>query len=456
MLVDKTRVLVLDESKTTGPGPVVYWMQREQRVKDNWALLLAREYAAAASVPLVVVFTLVPARGPNVTARRYDFMRQGLEEVERDLRALGIPFHVLWGDPALAIKNFVDEFSVGQIVTDQNPLRRPRAWQEAAAAAVSVRFSVVDAHNVVPVWVASQKVEFAAHTFRPKINAHLKHYLTDFPELESGLTTALPAPVDWDGLFAKVSMDKTVAPVSNFRAGSRAAEARLLEFCTERLAGYAVKQNDPNIDGQSNLSPYLHFGQLSAQRVALAVSEAAAPTEDKERFLEELLVRRELSDNFCFYTRNYGVLESVHPWAQLTLKEHESDEREFTYVQADFEQSQTHDDLWNAMQKQLFVTGKLHGWCRMYWAKKILEWTPDASTAIKIALYLNDRYSLDGNDPNGVVGVLWSIAGVHDRAWGERPVFGKIRYMNFAGAKRKFDVNAYIDEWLSPESKVSF
>lgn len=454
MSVDKTRVFVADEAKTIGTGPVVYWMQREHRVKDNWALLYARECAEAASVPLMVVFTLVPTKGPNTTWRRYDFIRQGLEEVESELKVLGIPFYVLWGNPKKTIKKFTEEHIVGQIVTDQNPLRRPRSWQEEVSAVVPIRFSIVDAHNVVPVWVASQKVEFAAHTFRPKINSHLKHYLTSFPVLKKQNCTTLPAPVEWDALFSKVKMDRTVAPVAEFRPGGAAAKDFLVQFCKERLTGYATERNNPNVDGQSNLSPYLHFGQLSAQRVALAVQQSSAPSIDKEAYLEELLVRRELSDNFCFYTRSYDVLEAAHPWAQLTLKQHAKDEREVTYDRESFERAKTHDDLWNAMQMQLVVSGKLHGWCRMYWAKKILEWTPDVRTAIKVALYLNDRYSLDGNDPNGVVGVLWSVAGVHDRAWGERPVFGKIRYMNFAGAKRKFVVGAYIDKWLQRNEKI--
>jgi deoxyribodipyrimidine photo-lyase len=176
----------------------------------------------------------------------------------------------------------------------------------------------------------------------------------------------------------------------------------------------------------------------------LEVQAAKAKGNAKEAFLEELIVRRELAENFCFYNKNYDKVLGAHAWAQKSIAEHAKDTRTYVYTKKQLETAATHDDLWNAMQRQMMQEGKMHGWCRMYWAKKILEWTPDVQTAIDIALYLNDRYELDGNDPNGVVGVMWSICGVHDRAWNERDIFGKVRYMNYAGAKRKFDVKAYI------------
>ncbi len=193
----------------------------------------------------------------------------------------------------------------------------------------------------------------------------------------------------------------------------------------------------------SHLSPYLHFGHLSAQRVALHVRAAAAPRDDKEAYLEELIVRRELADNFCHYNPKYDTVAGAHAWAQQTIAEHVGDAREYVYTRTQFEAGQTHDSLWNAAQLQMVTDGKMHGFMRMYWAKKILEWTPDVQTAITTALFLNDKYELDGNDPNGVVGVMWSVCGVHDRAWSNRPVFGKVRYMNHSGCKRKFDIKAY-------------
>lgn len=452
MVVDSTRVSVFDAEKPVGVGSVVYWMQRDQRVADNWALLYAQKQARARAVPLFVVFTIAPTKGSRATRRRYDFMRGGLMEVEKTLRSLGIPFYVLSGDPVVTLPTFVSEYEIGEVVTDQNPLRHPRRWRQAVAKAVSVRVTVVDSHNIVPVWEVSTKVEFSAYTIRHKISSRLRDYLTEFPVVKKQVSVPLPPPVDWGSAFAVVSVDERVLPVTWLKSGEVAARQALEKFCESALCGYSTRRNDPTVEGQSHLSPYLHFGQISAQRVALLVTNAKAPKVDKDAFLEELIVRRELADNFCFYSpERYDTLAAAHPWAQRTLQQHAQDKRDFIYAVEEFESGHTHDPLWNAMQQQLVMLGKLHGWCRMYWAKKIFEWTPDAQTAINTALLLNDRYSLDGNDPSGVVGVMWSVAGVHDRAWGERPVFGKIRYMNFAGAKRKFAVSEYIKKWSKEE-----
>jgi deoxyribodipyrimidine photo-lyase len=429
-----------------GAGAVVYWMQRDQRVHDNWALLYAAYMAHERKVPFAVVFNLVNTFG-QTTYRHYDFMCKGLAQVETTLREYGISFFLLRGDPTETIPEFVHQYGVGEVVVDQNPLRFTRRWREHVAELVPVRVTEVDAHNIVPVWEASSKAEFAAYTFRPKVMKRLREFLTEFPPLPA--VTSLPAPkmVDWEGLLSTVETDRSVPAVSWITPGSAAAAEALASFCLDRLDGYDERRNDPTEDAQSNLSPYLHFGQLSPQRVALAVTAAKAPAADREAFLEELIVRRELTDNYCYYTEAYDQLAGAHEWAQKTIAEHAHDVREYIYNRAALEAAATHDPLWNAMQTQLRVTGKLHGWCRMYWAKKIFEWSTDAQTAINDALYLNDRYELDGSDPSGVVGVMWSIAGVHDRAWNERPIFGKIRYMNFAGAKRKFAVAAYIERW---------
>ncbi len=197
---------------------------------------------------------------------------------------------------------------------------------------------------------------------------------------------------------------------------------------------------------QSRLSPYLHFGQLSAQRVALEVQAFDADIPAQEAFLEQLVVRRELSDNFCFHEPAYDRCEGFPAWALKTLEAHRRDPRPYLYALDEFEEARTHDPLWNAAQSQMVASGRMHGYLRMYWAKKILEWTESPEKAMRVAVYLNDRYQLDGRDPNGYAGIAWCIGGVHDRAWGERPVFGKVRYMSAGGARRKFDVAAYLEK----------
>ncbi len=241
-----------------------------------------------------------------------------------------------------------------------------------------------------------------------------------------------------------LNVDRKVFEVDWIKPGEKAANQVLNDFIEHKLVLYDANRNDPNIDGQSNLSPYLHFGHISAQRVSLEIQKKSTSASEQEEFLEELIVRRELSDNFCFYNENYDNFKGFPDWAKKTLNEHRHDRREYIYSLDQFEKAQTHDDLWNAAQKEMVKSGKTHGYMRMYWAKKILEWTEGPEEALKIAIFLNDKYELDGRDPNGYVGIAWSIGGVHDRAWFPKPIFGKIRYMSYKGAQSKFDVKAYI------------
>jgi len=426
-------------------GPVVYWMSRDQRARDNWALLHAQALALRRRSPLCVVFCLAPSF-PGAALRHYDFLLRGLAETAGALAALRIGFALLEGEPGREVPAFLKRIGAGALVGDFDPLRVKRSWQREVAAAVSIPFHEVDAHNVVPCWLASPKREFAARTFRPKLERLLGEWLHEFPPLR-------PHPHPWRGgpgvpdvagALRRLAPDPSVPPVGWLAPGERAARRALAAFVRGRLAGYDERRNDPTLDGQSGLSPWLHFGQLSAQRVALAVRASAAPDADRAAFLEELLVRRELSDNFCLHEPRHDSFAGLPAWAQRTLETHREDERPHRYRPAQLEAAATHDPLWNAAQRELVARGKMHGWVRMYWAKKILEWTRSPEEAIGEALRLNDRYSLDGRDPNGCVGVLWSVGGLHDRPWGERPVFGQVRYMSLEGARRKFDVEAYV------------
>jgi len=429
-------------------------MQRDQRAQHNWALLYAQETAKARGVQLAVVFNLVQNFG-DASFRHYDFMLRGLQQTVAELDVKQIPFVLLRGDPTETIVKFVEQHAVGELVCDFNPLRFTNEWRTSVAQLLSVKMTEVDAHNIVPCWKASDKQEYAAHTFRPKIHTQLKEYLSDFPPLEthtqSGkIVTSTP---DWEMLRENVQADRTVQPVDWLTPGTEAAKKRSQAFISQQLEQYSKNRNDPNVQGISHLSPFLHFGQLSAQWLAYQINNATDTSrESRDTYLEELIVRRELTDNFCFYNSDYDKVAGAHPWAQKTISEHENDTREYIYQRKELETADTHDELWNAMQREMVTTGKMHGWCRMYWAKKILEWSDHTQMAVDRALYLNDKYELDGNDPNGVVGVMWSICGVHDRAWTERPIFGKIRYMNFNGAKRKFDVQAYIDRYAADKT----
>lgn len=433
-------------------GLVVYWLSREQRARDNWALLQAQQLAQDHQVPLAVVFNLVP-RFLEAAYRQYDFMLRGLEETAARLAQHRIPFFLLQGEPGETLPAFLHQCRAGALVTDFDPLRLKREWKNQVLERLRIPCLEVDAHNIVPCWQASPKLEFAAYTLRPKIHRLLPEFLTDLPPLHSHpypWTEPVPA-VDWGLALAGVPADPKVPPVSWCRPGEDAARERLQAFIHRGLRHYDRDRNDPTLTGQSDLSPYLHFGQIAPQRVAWEVQRAEALPEAKQAFLEELIIRRELSDNFCFYNPDYDTFSGFPEWAQKTLNQHRNDRREYLYSLEEFEEGRTHDALWNAAQREMVLRGKMHGFLRMYWAKKILEWTASPEEALEAAIYLNDRYELDGRDPNGYVGVAWSIGGVHDRAWGERRVFGKIRYMNLAGCQRKFKVNQYISELANSE-----
>lgn len=432
-------------------GPVVYWMSRDQRVHDNWALLFAQTLALDTKSPLAVIFNLVP-RFLGATIRHYGFMLRGLVEVEGALADLNIPFVLLRGEPAEAVPGFLKSIAAGALVTDFDPLRVKRRWKREVGERIALPFYEVDAHNIVPCFFVSEKQEFAARTIRPKISRLLRSFLTDFPALKRMTRSSIGLTADgtdWKDVLSSLEADRFVPETRFFAPGGKAAAKILRRFIREKLAGYDVARNDPAVDGQSGLSPYLHFGQVSAQRVALEVRKTRAPRASKKAFLEELIVRRELADNFCLHNDDYDSFAGFPDWAKRTLDRHRRDAREYLYSRRELEAGRTHDGLWNAAQLEMAGTGKMHGFMRMYWAKKILEWSETPEGAMATAVYLNDRYELDGRDPNGYAGCAWSIGGLHDRPWFERPVYGQVRYMSEAGAARKFDVGSYIEKVTS-------
>ncbi|MBP1682972.1 MAG: phrB [Ignavibacteriaceae bacterium] len=443
----EARIRLLQDGKKT-IGPVIYWMSRDQRVHDNWAIIYAQKLAIEKKKPLAVVFSLVPDF-LEATIRQYGFMLKGLREVEAELRRYNISFFLLKGKPDVEIPKFIKKFNASALVTDFDPLRIKRIWKKEVAKKIQTPFYEVDAHNIIPCLLVSNKLEFAAYTIRPKIHRLLPEFLDEFPQLKKmpKADSFAADNIDWDKVTSSLKINREVKEVDWIKPGELAASKLLKDFLENRFDRYAEDRNDPNKNALSNLSPYLHFGQISAQRVALTVQQFFQKSPSAEAFLEELIVRRELSDNFCYFNPKYDSFDGFHDWAKQTLNHHRKDKREFVYLIEEFEQANTHEDLWNAAQKELIITGKMHGYMRMYWAKKILEWSKSPEEALQIAVYLNDKYELDGRDPNGYVGCAWSIGGVHDRAWAERPVFGKIRYMNRNGAARKFDLNSYIKKF---------
>jgi deoxyribodipyrimidine photo-lyase len=440
--MNRNRARLLKAGTRTS-GPVIYWMSRDQRVRDNWALLCSQEIALQQHAPVAVIFCVVP-RFLDASVRQYGFMLKGLREVEKDMAEKNIPFLLLYGSPEEQIPTFIEKHRAGTLVTDFDPLSIKRTWKAAVATKISCPLYEVDAHNIVPCWLASPKQEYAAYTFRPKLKRAVPEFLDEYSKLQEHPHEWRDVVAnEWDSIVKTLPVDQTVPEVNWLKPGEAAAQQILHEFLEQKLPVYPDQRNDPNKAVLSNLSPYLHFGQIAAQRVALDVHRSDTPPDSKAAFLEELIVRRELSDNYCFYNPGYESFDGLPEWAQKTLHVHAKDRREYQYTREELERAETQDPYWNAAQNEMVLRGKMHGYMRMYWGKKIIEWSSTPEEAFETALYLNNIYELDGRDPNGYAGVAWCF-GTHDRPWPERPIFGKIRYMNANGLKRKFDVERYV------------
>ena len=437
--------------RSGAPNPegrcVVYWMQRAQRAVDNPALNVAIEAANILGKPTVVFIGLVPFY-PNANLRSYTFFVQGFRDIREGLvqRNVGL---VLRRWPDHELERFCEQVQPCLVIGDENPMREPEQWRRVAAERLQAPFWTVDADVIVPTALL-KKEQYAARTIRPRIHALLAEFLTAPTNPKARVPWPSPnglasLPID-DDLLVGLHIDASVQPVAAFPGGTRAALDALKRFVRDRLEGYDTERNHPDVDGTSQLSPYLHFGHIGPHTMALAVKNAEAPRPDREVFLEQSIVRRELAINFVKFNPHYDRLQGAEPWALRTLKEHKRDEREYLYTAQQLEDAETHDPLWNAAQQQMVMSGWMHGYLRMYWAKKILEWTRSPKDAFEIAVRLNDRYELDGRDPNGYAGIAWAMGGKHDRAWApERPVYGKIRYMSYASTSRKFSSKGYIE-----------
>jgi deoxyribodipyrimidine photo-lyase len=442
-MIREKRVKRLNNEPVRGSKYVLYWMQAAQRAEYNHALEYSIQRANTLKVPVVVLFGIAD-NYPEANLRHYHFMLEGLKETENTLGRRGIQFVVKHKSPELAVVDIAAKACI--VIVDAGHTRVQRQWRRYAAMHIQCSLEEVETNLIVPVTEASEKENFSAGTFRPRITAKLKDYLVELNHIKplydsSNMKFAGFDISDTALALSKLHIDKSVGPVRNIKGGTAEAKRRLNAFIRDKLESYAELRNDPCLDATSNMSPYLHFGQISPLYIALKVLESNS--HGKEAYLEELIVRRELSHNFVFYNCKYDKFDCLPVWARNTLNLHSYDKREYVYSLKEFEQATTHDPYWNAAQKEMIITGKMHGYMRMYWGKKILEWSRSPKEGFRIALYLNNKYELDGRDPNGYAGVAWCF-GKHDRAWGERKVFGKIRYMNAAGLKRKFDPNAYI------------
>jgi deoxyribodipyrimidine photo-lyase len=430
---------------------VVYWMQRAQRGIDNHAINLAVAVANALDLPLVVYFAGI-SNFPHANLRHYAFLQQGLPDIEHDLAKRNITF-VMRRAPHESHEKLLADVEAAICIGDENPMREPERWRRHLAANIRIPFWTVDTDVVIPMKLI-EKAQYGAYTIRPRLYKLLPQYLVPYENPHAQHAWKRPKGFHADSLTEDMTrgwkdLDRSVKPVEAWKGGTHAGLARLRHFTSKLLAEYDVKRNKPEVDGSSGISPYLHYGHVGPQTIALAVQAAAAEDPKmqpaKESYFNELIVWRELAINFVKYSpETYDSWECAENWAKQSIAEHARDEREHLYTLAQLERAETYDELWNASQIQMVEHGWMHNVMRMYWAKKILEWTPDVATAVKYAIHLNDKYFLDGRDPNGYSGVAWSMVGKFDRPWFDRPIFGKIRYMSGGSTGRKFDSKSYI------------
>ena len=447
-MIQRERIRLLNSEDVREGKYVLYWMQASQRAEWNHALEYAVDRANELSRPLVALFGITD-RYPEANLRHYAFMLEGLRETEVALRKRGVQLVVRPQSPEQAAVEMAKEASL--VVTDRGYVRIQRRWRDDVAKGVCCPVAQVETDVVVPVEVASGKEEYAAATIRPKIYKHLADYLLPLKERSVrrdslGLRLGGVDISDVDSVLAGLDLDRSVPRQGFYLGGTSQAKEWLDGFIRTKLNDYAEKRNDPSLGIWSNMSPYLQFGQISPLYIAVRIDKAHGRRRAaKEAYLEELIVRRELSINFVTYNRAYDRFRCLPDWARATLAGHAKNRREYVYTAQQLEQAVTHDPYWNAAMREMVITGKMANYMRMYWGKKILEWTRTPQHAFRTALRLNNKYFLDGRNPNSFAGVAWCF-GKHDRPWGERWVFGTVRYMNANGLRRKFDIDDYVEQ----------
>jgi len=423
---------------------ILYWMQASQRTEYNHALNYAIDLANTRRKPLIVYFGFTPSF-PEANLRHYHFMIQGLKEVNKILNDRKIKMIIRRGSPE---KNAVKlSENADCTVVDRGYLKIQKQWRQYAARHMQCPLIQVESDVIVPVETVSEKEEYSAATIRRKIYKILDHFLVECrtQKIKISSTNMDIESLDISALEHNrtgIISNNSITPAPFFKGGTRNAKSLFRIFTEKKLDRYGGERNDPGLQVTSDMSPYLHFGQISSLWLALNILSTQSP--GAEPYLEQLIVRRELAINFVHYNPYYDSYNSLPEWCHKTLREHSSDKRDHLYSVSDFENAKTHDPYWNAAQTELVITGKMHNYMRMYWAKKILEWSPNPEQAYRTALHLNNIYELDGRDANGFAGIAWCF-GKHDRPWAGRQVFGNIRYMGENGLKRKFDMKTYIE-----------
>lgn len=424
---------------------ILYWMQQSQRAEWNHAFEYAVRCARALDRPVLAVFGLMDDY-PEANARHYTFMLQGLQQARDDFKKRDTKLLLRFGSP--------DQVAIGAakdaclVVCDRGYLRHQRQWRREVAQSIDCPLVQVESDVVVPVETASDKREYAARTIR----SGLMEKYTDFldeprrlmpPKNSLYLSVTGEDFSQIDDLVGRMSIDQEVEAVSeHFRGGTQEAKKIFRNFLSDHLLQYDDTRSQPQTRHVSHMSKYLHFGQISPVYLINEIRQHSGKNADS--FIEEMLVRRELAVNFCYYEKNYDSMQALPDWAAETLDAHRDDERGHHYTRKELEAADTHDPYWNAAMLEMKHTGYMHNHMRMYWGKQILAWTNTPSYAYQTAKYLNNKYFLDGRDCNSFSNLLW-LFGLHDRAWQEREVFGKVRIMTRGGLESKIDTGAYLD-----------
>ncbi len=452
MAVERERIRLLNESPVRENADyVLYWCQMNRRAESNHAFAHAAEIANENGLPLLVYEALTCTyRGAN--DRLHQFVLEAVPETAKAVKRSGAGYLFYLRASRRDANDVLYRLAARArcVVTDDYPSFIAADHNRRVPQKIGSPYIAVDSSCIVPM-SRHEKRAWAAYTIRPKIRRELPLFMKPLPAIgvkRRWVGSLLPEDLRHfpSPAVSACEIDHSVPPSISCSGGYAAARRHLEIFLEQKLYRYGKESNQPSRHATSELSPYLHFGQISSLEIALAVRDYAE--EHKllaDDFLEELIVRRELAFNFARYTADTESLASLPEWCRKTMAKHATDPRPYLYTPDQFEKAETHDALWNACQKELLIRGRIHGYYRMYWGKKIMEWSPTYEEALRLMIHLHDVYALDGRDPNTYTNILWCF-GLHDRPWVERPVFGQLRYMSLEGMRRKTDTAAYIDE----------